>query len=80
MGIDLNQIWFWKRIPRFQGEALQQSTDECLYLYTSSDTIIIRKILPQGETYISDQVALEEKDFEKLLQYLYEEFSYNLPE
>jgi hypothetical protein len=69
IGIDLDQIWFWKRIPSFQGGSLQ-SRDEYLNLYTSSDTITIRKNLPEGETYVNDQVALEEKDFDKLLQYL----------
>ena len=84
MGIDLDQIWFWKRIPSFQEEPLQ-SRDEYLNLHTFSGTIIIRKIPPGGETYVNDQyandqVALEEKDFDKLLQYLYKEFPDNLSE
>ena len=80
IGIDLNQIWFWRLIlPSSQGGS-PQSGDEYLRLYTSTDTITIRKILPEGVSYLNDEVILEEKDFNKLLECLDEEFSYNLSE
>jgi hypothetical protein len=80
IGIDLNQIWFWKHIPSSQ-ESAPQSKHEYLNLSTSSgDTIIIRKILPGGEVYQNDPITLEEKVFDKLIEYLYEEFSCNLSE
>jgi hypothetical protein len=78
-GIDLNQIWFWKRIFSVQGFS-PQSQDEYLHLYISNEIIIIRKILPGGEAYLNDQITLEEKNFDKLREYLYEEFSCNLSE
>lgn len=80
IGIDLNQIWFWKRIlPSSQGGSLQ-SAEEYLMLYTSNDTIMIRKVLPEGVSYPNDGITLEEKDFDKLLECLDEEFSCNLSE
>ena len=80
IGIDLNQIWFWKLIPSTQGDSLQKGV-EFLKLYSSNDTITIRKILPEGATYINDEIiSLAEKDFNKLLECLDEEFSCNLSE
>jgi len=82
IGIDLNQICFWQHIPSLQEAGFQSSKHEFLHLYTSSVIINIRKILPGGEVYQSDQnlVVLEEKVFDKLVEYLHEEFSCNLSE
>lgn len=80
IGIDLNQIWFWKRILPSSQEGSLQSGDEYLMLYTSSGAIMIRKILPEGASYLNEDVTLEEKDFNKLLECLDEEFSCNLSE
>jgi hypothetical protein len=84
-GIDLTQVLFWKRIPKYkrEGELLGQVEieDGNLELYISGETIMIRKKVPNEViNIIQDEVILEEEDFGKLLEYLAEEFPCNLSE
>ena len=80
IGIDLNQIWFWKCIPSYNQDGSLKSEAGYLKLCTSTDTIMIRKFLPEEGAYPNDDVTLEEKDFNKLLECLAKEFSSNLSE
>jgi hypothetical protein len=67
-------------MPSYNQDGSLKSEAGYLKLCTSSDAIIIQKTFPQEGRYQNNNVDLEEKDFDKLLECLEREFSSNLSE
>lgn len=80
-GIDLDQILAWRRIPTHNAGQWLKSKDCNLRLYISSSTIVVIQKSAPGEPFneskgitLHDEIVLEKEDFNKLVQYLDEEF------
>jgi hypothetical protein len=86
IGIDLNQVLAWNRIPTYRGgvhDQLFEIEEWDLKLHISGSTITIRKSLPGQVKLIKDSsedVILGEEDFNKLFQCLVEKFSRDISE
>jgi hypothetical protein len=80
IGIDLNQVLAWNRIPTYKKvDELFEIEEWDLKLYISGSTITIRKITPgtglkATEGGPKEDVRLGEEDFNKLFQSLVEKF------
>jgi hypothetical protein len=82
IGIDLDQVLAWNRIPTYRGpNDLFEIEEWDLKLYISGSTITIRKNIPgQGKLTkgSSEDITLEEEDFNKFFQCLVEKFSHDI--
>jgi hypothetical protein len=84
IGIDLNQVLAWNRIPTYKKVDELFNIDEWdLKLYISGSTITIRKNTPglglkATEDHSNKEVTLEEEDFNTFFQCLVKEFSRNI--
>jgi hypothetical protein len=84
IGIDLNQVLAWNRIPTYKNENERFKIDEWdLKLYISGSTITIRKNTPGlglklPADHLNKEVTLGEEDFNTFFQCLVEKFQRNI--
>jgi hypothetical protein len=86
-GIDLDQILAWRRIPTHNNGQWLKSKDCNLKLYIPGSTIVVIQKSTPGEPIneskginLHDELVLEKEDFNKLVQCLDKEFSFDIPE